>query len=84
MEELIAELGACFIAASLGLTQNPRDDHAAYIASWHKLLKEDSRAIGRAATAADRAAVYLDAIVQAQLAPASAPAPADEPEALAA
>jgi antirestriction protein ArdC len=34
MEELVAELGAAFLAADLALTPEVRDDHAAYIASW--------------------------------------------------
>lgn len=33
-EELVAELGAAFVCADLGLTLEPRPDHAAYIASW--------------------------------------------------
>ena len=40
MEELVAELGAAFLAADLGLEAAPRADHAAYIASWLKVLKE--------------------------------------------
>ncbi|MBX9845788.1 MAG: ssDNA-binding domain-containing protein [Xanthobacteraceae bacterium] len=33
-EEMIAELGAAFLCASVGITPEPRADHAAYIASW--------------------------------------------------
>jgi antirestriction protein ArdC len=33
MEELFAELGAAFLSADLDLTPEPREDHAAYIAS---------------------------------------------------
>src|SRR6266566_3845722 len=33
-EELIAELGAAFTCAHLGLSTEPREDHAAYIQSW--------------------------------------------------
>ena len=36
-EELVAELGSTFLAADLGLAIDPRDDHAAYIASWLKV-----------------------------------------------
>lgn len=35
-EELVAELGSVFLAADLGLAIEPREDHAAYIASWLK------------------------------------------------
>lgn len=44
MEELVAELGAAFLAADLGLEAAPRADHAAYISSWLTVLKSDSRA----------------------------------------
>lgn len=59
MEELVAELGAAFLSADLDLTPEPRPDHAAYIASWLKVLKEDKRAIFSAAAHAQRAADYL-------------------------
>jgi hypothetical protein len=39
MEELVAEIGAAFLCADLGITPETRDDHAAYIASWLKVLK---------------------------------------------
>lgn len=58
-EELIAELGAAFIAADLELTSEPRADHAAYIDNWLKILKADNRAIFTAASHAQRAADYL-------------------------
>jgi antirestriction protein ArdC len=45
MEELVAELGSAFLSADLELTPEIRDDHAAYIASWIKVLKNDKRAI---------------------------------------
>ena len=32
MEELVAEIGAAFLRADLGITPETRDDHAAYIA----------------------------------------------------
>ena len=38
-EELVAELGSAFLAADLGLELEPREDHAAYIESWLKVLK---------------------------------------------
>jgi len=59
MEELVAELGAAFLCADLYLTPEPRDDHAAYIAHWRKVLKDDKRAIFTAAAHAQRAADYL-------------------------
>ena len=49
MEELVAELGSAFLCADLDLTPEPREDHAAYIASWLKVLKNDKRAEERQA-----------------------------------
>ena len=59
MEELVAELGAAFLCADLDLTPEVRDDHAAYIASWIKVLKNDKRAIFTAASHAQRAVDFL-------------------------
>ena len=58
-EELVAELGAAFLCADLGITPEPRDDHATYIASWLEVLKNDKRAIFTAAAHAQRAADFL-------------------------
>lgn len=58
-EELVAELGAAFLAADLGLAIEPRPDHASYIASWIKVLQNDTRAIVQAAAHAERAVAYL-------------------------
>ena len=58
-EELIAELGAAFLCADLGIAAEIRDDHAAYIAHWLRVLKSDHRAIFTAAAHAQAAADYL-------------------------
>src|SRR5690606_13214996 len=58
-EELVAELGAAFLCADLQLTPTVRKDHAAYIGSWLKVLKNDKRAIFTAASYAQKAADYL-------------------------
>lgn len=58
-EELVAELGAAFLCADLGLTPEVRDDHAAYIATWLTALKNDKRAIFSAAAHAQRAVDFL-------------------------
>jgi antirestriction protein ArdC len=62
MEELVAEMGAAFLGADIGLTPETRADHAAYIASWLKVLKNDKRAVFTAAGHAQRAADYLHAL----------------------
>jgi antirestriction protein ArdC len=59
MEELVAEIGSAFLSADLDVTPEVRDDHAAYIASWIKVLKDDKRAIFTAAGHAQRAAAFL-------------------------
>jgi len=59
MEELIAELGSAFLCSWLGVTPEPREDHAAYLGSWLKVLKSDNRAIFTAASAAQEAHEYL-------------------------
>lgn len=58
-EELVAEQGAAFLCADLALTPEPGADHAAYIQSWLKVLKNDKRAIFSAAAHAQRAAAFL-------------------------
>lgn len=55
MEELVAELGAAFLCAQLRLPTDPRKDHAPYIATWLKVLKNDKRAIFTAAAKAQEA-----------------------------
>jgi antirestriction protein ArdC len=59
MEELVAELGAAFLCADLDLTPEVRADHAAYIATWITVLKNDKRAIFTAASHAQRAVDFL-------------------------
>jgi len=59
-EELVAELGSAFLSTELGITPEVREDHAAYIGSWLKVLKDDKRAIFTAAAHAQRAADYLN------------------------
>jgi antirestriction protein ArdC len=58
-EELVAELGSAFLCADLELQQEPREENAAYIATWLEVLKNDNRAIFAAAAKAQRAADYL-------------------------
>ncbi|MDX1922425.1 MAG: zincin-like metallopeptidase domain-containing protein [Alphaproteobacteria bacterium] len=59
MEELVAELGAAFLCAELGITVTPRADHAGYIAHWCDVMKSDKRAIFTAAARASEAVSFL-------------------------
>ena len=58
-EELIAELGSAFICAELELEIEPRRDHAPYIQSWLKVLRNDKRAIFTASAKAQQAIDWL-------------------------
>jgi len=61
-EELVAELGAAFNCASLGITSTPRADHAQYIENWLQALKSDKRAIFHAASKAAQSVDYLQGL----------------------
>ena len=57
-EELVAEIGSMMLAAEKGIPHDPAQ-HAAYVSSWIKALKEDKNEIFRAASAASAAADYV-------------------------
>ncbi|OJW05303.1 MAG: antirestriction protein [Planctomycetales bacterium 71-10] len=61
-EELVAEIGASFLCADLDLEPVVREDHAAYVAHWLKVLADDKRAIFVAAALAEKAAGHLHAL----------------------
>lgn len=61
MEECIADCGSAMILADLGIAARPRPDHAAYIASWLKVLRNDTSAIFTAASKAQAAADWMHA-----------------------
>lgn len=62
MEELVAELGSAFLCADLHITPEVRDDHASYIESWLKVLKDDKRAVFSAASYASKAVDFLHSL----------------------
>ena len=68
-EELIAELGSCFLCADLGIVPElePRPDHASYLQSWLDVLKNDKRTIFQAAAHAQRAVTYLHSLQPAEI-----------------
>ncbi len=59
-EELVAEMGSAFLCAFLGLKGELQ--HESYIGGWLKILKEDYRALIRAASMAQKAFEYLCAL----------------------
>jgi len=61
-EELVAEIGCCFLQATLNIDMDT-ENHASYLENWLKVLKDDKRAIFTAASKAQAACDYiLDAI----------------------
>lgn len=62
IEELVAELGAAFLCAKLGIASEPREDHAQYIAHWKKHLEDDPKLIFRTAAMAQRGVEYLEGL----------------------
>jgi antirestriction protein ArdC len=59
IEELVAELGAAFLCARLGISNEPRADHAGYLQSWLGALHNDKRFIFSASAQAQLAVDYL-------------------------
>ncbi|MGE0373522.1 MAG: ArdC family protein [Gammaproteobacteria bacterium] len=82
-EELIAEMGSAFLCASLSVPLEGLQ-HADYIGSWIKVLKDDNRAIFTAAKAAQVACDYVLQLMGLQEAPDldddDSTAPAENPQ----
>lgn len=57
-EELVAEMGAAFLCGDYGIQGELR--HAAYIESWLKACRDDSRAIFKASALAQKAVDYIN------------------------
>ena len=74
-EEIVAEITSAFMCASLGIVPTVR--HADYIGSWLEVLRDDDRAIVRAASAASKAADYLLAFRPGSAEPVEATRAAD-------
>lgn len=66
-EELIAELGSAFLCSGLGITNEARQDHAAYAANWLEILDRDHKAIFTAASKAQEAIEYLSKLAATKL-----------------
>ena len=58
-EELVAELGATFLAIQRGVESTPRQDHINYIQSWLSALDNDPKFIQKAATQAWKASQWI-------------------------
>jgi len=69
-EELLVELGSSILCSELGVTSDLRPDHAQYVHHWLKHLKDDPKAIFRAAARASEAVKYLHSLQPEQAAAA--------------
>lgn len=58
-EELVAEMGAAFLCGHVGIENKTLDNSAAYIASWLKRLKNDSKLVIIAAGQAQKASDFI-------------------------
>ncbi len=59
-EELIAEIGSCFLLAKHGIdTQETFTNHIAYIQNWMSAIKNDDHMIVNAVSAAERAVAFI-------------------------
>jgi antirestriction protein ArdC len=60
MGELVAEIGACYLARELGVPASENlGNHVAYLANWLKAMKSDPRFIFVASAQASKAADFL-------------------------
>lgn len=59
-EELVAEMASAFVCGTAGIDTPPAErNHAAYLASWLRVLRADARALVTAAARASRAADWI-------------------------
>jgi len=63
-EELIAELSAAFLCAEYQIDGDLR--HAGYIASWLRILKNDNKAVFKAAALAQKSADFIKALATSE------------------
>ena len=60
MGELVAEMASSFLATELGVPQaESLENHAAYLKSWLKEMKDDASFIFKASTQASKVADFL-------------------------
>ncbi len=59
-EELVAEITSALLMARLGLSSEPREDHAQYLANWMKAIREDAGVLQAALGASSKALKVLE------------------------
>jgi antirestriction protein ArdC len=60
-EELVAEMGSCFLCAIAGIDVPDIENSVAYIDGWRKRISEDKKLVINAAAKAQKAADYIKA-----------------------
>jgi len=87
-EELVAEIGAAFVCARLGIAADHINDHASYVGHWLAAMRADKKLIFKAAALAQTAADLVlanagdaDRVGAATPAPRATPAPIAAPSA---
>jgi len=58
-EELVAEMGSCFLCGQAGIVERTIDNSAAYLNGWLRSLKHDATLVVQAAAQAQRAADFI-------------------------
>ena len=61
-EELVAEIGAAILCAKLGIESEPQANHAKYINTWLKVLKEKPRSVTTAFSKSRQAVEFLESL----------------------
>ena len=61
-EELVAELGSAFLCNHLQINATPRIDHAHYLKSWIRCLKDKPNALISASGQANKAMLFLNGL----------------------
>lgn len=65
VEELTAELGAAMLCGAHGVTPSARADHAAYLANWISVLRDEPMVLWSVAGAAQKAVDRIDSYSEA-------------------
>jgi len=68
LEELVAEMGAAFLCGAAGIAERTVDNSAAYLGTWLQRLKSDSKLVVQAAGQAQKAADFILAKQEVELA----------------
>jgi len=66
-EELVAELGSAFQCVKLGVSNQPREDHAKYLNNWIEALSNDKKMIVKASSMAQQAVDYIEGLATAEI-----------------